>query len=48
MVAEIAFAKSIPIRDAGYDEYWLQDQIVSNPMALAIYQDDHQNSGYIA
>ena len=36
MVEEIAFAKSVPIRDAGYDEYWLQDQIVSNPTALGL------------
>jgi hypothetical protein len=36
MTEEIAFAKSIPIRDAGYDEYWLQDQIVSNPIALGL------------
>ena len=30
----IPIAKTVPIRDAGFDELWLQDQIVANPSAL--------------
>lgn len=36
MLEEIALAKSISIREAGYDEYWLQDKIVSNPTILGL------------
>jgi hypothetical protein len=32
----IEFAQSISIRDAGFDEYWLQDQIVENPACLGL------------
>jgi hypothetical protein len=30
----IPIAKTVSIREAGFDEYWLQDQIVNNPSAL--------------
>jgi len=30
------FAKSISIRDAGFDEYWLQDQICETPSCLGL------------
>jgi hypothetical protein len=36
MVENISFAKSISIRDAGKDEYWLQDQICDNPNCLGL------------
>ena len=48
---EISVASSISIRDAGLDEYWLQDQIWSNPAALglgdldALSKERRQNSG---
>jgi hypothetical protein len=34
MPDEIEIAQSLPIREAGFDEYWLQDQIVENPSCL--------------
>jgi len=48
---EISFAQSMSIRDAGYDEYWLQDQIWSNPGVLglgdldALSKERRQNAG---
>jgi hypothetical protein len=30
MAEQVNFAKNIPIREAGKDEYWLQDQIYEN------------------
>lgn len=33
-MSDIPIAKTIPIRDAGYNEYWLQEQIINNPSAL--------------
>src|SRR5262245_61214410 len=47
----IEIAQSVSIRDAGLDEYWLQDQIVDNPACLglgeleAIAKERHQSSG---
>jgi len=34
MSDQINFAKSVSIREAGKDEYWLQDQIYENPGCL--------------
>lgn len=34
MPENISIAKTVSIRECGYDEYWLQDQIVANPSAL--------------
>ena len=51
MPEEITMARAIPIREAGLDEYWLQDQIWSNPAALglgdldALSKERRQNSG---
>ncbi len=51
MAEEITFAQSISIRKAGYDEYWLQDHIWSNPAALGLgdldtlIKERRQNSG---
>ncbi|WP_369942352.1 hypothetical protein [Xanthomonas medicagonis] len=51
MAEEITFAQSVALRDAGYDEYWLQDQIWSNPAALglgdldALIKERRQSSG---
>ena len=51
MPEEITIARSVSIREAGFDEYWLQDQIWSNPAALglgdldALSKERHQNSG---
>lgn len=48
---QIEIAQSITIRDAGLDEYWLQDQIVENPACLglgdleAIAKERQQSSG---
>ena len=36
MAESIDFAKSISIREAGKDEYWLQDQIYDNPNCLGL------------
>jgi hypothetical protein len=35
-MSDIPIAKTVPIRDAGFDEYWLQDQIINNPSALEL------------
>lgn len=32
----IEIARSLSIREAGFDEYWLQDQIVENPACLGL------------
>lgn len=51
MAEEITFAQSMALREAGYDEYWLQDQIWSNPAALglgdldALIKERRQSSG---
>lgn len=51
MTDEISIAHSVSIREAGFDEYWLQDQIWSNPAALglgdldALNKERRQNSG---
>jgi hypothetical protein len=36
MSDNIPIANAISIRDAGYDEFWLQDQICNNPSALKL------------
>lgn len=36
MVDEIEIAQLISIRDAGLDEYWLQNQISENPSCLGL------------
>lgn len=47
----IVIAEAVSIRDAGYDEYWLQDQIWSKPAMLglgdldAIGKERRQNGG---
>jgi hypothetical protein len=47
----IEIARTIPIREAGFDEYWLQDQIVENPACLglgdleALAKERRQSSG---
>lgn len=33
---DVTLAQAISIRDAGFDEYWLQDQIVDNPACLGL------------
>jgi len=51
MAEEIPIAHATSIRDAGFDEYWLQDQIWANPSALglgdldALSKERRQNSG---
>jgi hypothetical protein len=51
MADDIQIAQSISIREAGYDEFWLQDQIWSNPASLnlgeldALDKERRQNSG---
>lgn len=51
MADEIPIAHATSIRDAGFDEYWLQDQIWVNPAALglgdldALSKERRQNSG---
>jgi hypothetical protein len=48
---EIPIAKTISIHDAGFDEYWLQDQIYENPTCLklgeleAVQKEKQQSSG---
>jgi hypothetical protein len=36
LMSSIPIAKAVPIRDAGFDEYWLQEQIINNPSALGL------------
>jgi hypothetical protein len=51
MPEEVEIAQSISIREAGFDEYWLQDQIAENPACLglgeleAIAKERQQSSG---
>ncbi len=51
MPEQVTVAQQLSIRAAGYDEYWLQDQIVDNPAALglgeldALDKERHQSSG---
>lgn len=51
MPEEIEIAQSVPIREAGFDEYWLQDQIFENPGCLhlgelePISRERQQSSG---
>ena len=51
MAETIDFAKSLSIREAGKDEYWLQDQIYDNPNCIglgeleAIGREKKQSSG---
>lgn len=51
MPDEISFAQSQSLHEAGYDEYWLQDQIWSNPACLglgdldALIKERRQGSG---
>jgi len=51
MAEEMNFAKQLSIREAGKDEYWLQDQIFDNPTCLglgeieAIDKERRQGSG---
>lgn len=51
MSSEIRFSEQVPIRDAGKDEYWLQDVIFKNPICLglgeldAISKEKKQSSG---
>jgi hypothetical protein len=36
MPEDVHLAQHLPIRDAGYDEYWLQKQIYENPTCLGL------------
>lgn len=36
MQIPISISKTLSIRDCGYDEYWLQDQIFNNPSVLGL------------
>lgn len=51
MSDEIQFAQQLSIREAGYDEYWLQDQLYENPACLglgdldALAKERQQTSG---
>ena len=51
MSNEIEIAQFISIREAGFDEYWLQNQIFENPACLglgeleAIAKERQQSSG---
>jgi hypothetical protein len=51
VASAIQIAQQLSIRDAGFDEYWLQDQIYENPTCLglgeleAIAKERTQNSG---
>jgi hypothetical protein len=51
MSEKVQIAQQLPIRDAGLDEYWLQDQIYENPACLglgeldAIAKERQQSSG---
>lgn len=40
MPEEIQLAQQLSIREAGYDEYWLQDQIYENPVCLGLGELD--------
>jgi hypothetical protein len=51
MPDEVEIAQSVSIRECGFDEYWLQDQIFENPASLglgeleAISRERRQSSG---
>src|SRR2546430_9188656 len=51
MADPIPIGKNVRIRDCGYDEVWLQDQIVANPSILRlgdlelVSRERHQTSG---
>lgn len=51
MIEEIELAQPVSIREAGFDEYWLQNQVVENPACLslgdleAIAKERQQSSG---
>lgn len=51
MANELQIGKTVLIRDCGYDEVWLQDQIASNPSCLQLgdlellSRERHQSSG---
>ena len=36
MMEGVPIARTIRIRDCGFDEFWLQDQIVANPASLGL------------
>src|SRR5215470_15968547 len=36
MSDQISISKSLRIRECGFDEYWLQDQIAANPSILGL------------
>lgn len=40
MQGDMQLAQQIPIREAGYDESWLQDQIYENPTCLGLGELD--------
>lgn len=40
MSQEVALAQQLSIREAGFDEYWLQDQIFENPACLGLGELD--------
>ena len=50
-MSTISIANQISIREAGYDEFWLQDQIYDNPSSLglgeleAIQRERRQSAG---
>src|SRR6266566_4153869 len=51
MADTVEIAQSVSIREAGFDEYWLQNQIFDNPVCLrlgdldALNKERRQNSG---
>ena len=51
MLEQVHLARTMSIREAGYDEYWLQGQIYANPACLGlgelepIGKERHQSSG---
>jgi hypothetical protein len=51
MTDKITISKTLSIRDCGFDEYWLQDQIVANPSILGlgdlevVHREKQQSSG---
>jgi len=50
-MSNVPIANTVSIRDAGFDEYWLQDQIYENPTCLglgeleSLSKERHQSSG---
>lgn len=51
MAKEVRISKKVFIRNAGYDEYWLQDRIYENPSILGlgnlvtVYKEKKQSTG---